>query len=124
MGALGKEFTKIKILKKSLPRAQRWALGTTSFFRRRPASALGKIFAECPTNGPRQRPLCRREIFRRLFAEGSPRQRLCRGFYSLCRRPEALGKILSAVVSVDRWHASIIVGDRGFVQLTLGYLHP
>ena len=54
--------------------------------------ALGKGFAECPIKGPRQRPLRRLKIPRGVFAEGSPRQSLCRGFLVLCRGPEALGK--------------------------------
>ena len=56
------------------------------------APALGKGFAECPIKGPRQRPLRRLKIPRGVFAEGSPRQSLCRGFLVLCRGPEALGK--------------------------------
>jgi len=64
---------------------------TTSFFLRRPASALGKIFAECSTNGPRQRSFCRREFSQGLFAEGSPRQSLCRGQPSAKPLPKAAG---------------------------------
>ena len=40
--------------------------------------ALSKAFAECPTNGTRQRTLRRMRLCRLLFAECGTRQSLCR----------------------------------------------
>ena len=55
-------------------------------------SALGKAFAECPIKNTRQRPLCRPEFCRVLFAECGTRQRLCRMYLGLCRVFLTLGK--------------------------------
>ena len=54
--------------------------------------ALGKAFAECPIKNTRQRPLCRPEFCRVLFAECGTRQRLCRVYLGLCRMFLTLGK--------------------------------
>ena len=51
---------------------------TTTFFCRGFPKTLGKVFAECPTKGTRQRTLYRRKICRVVFAKCGTRQRLCR----------------------------------------------
>ena len=63
-----------------------------SFSLPRAGSALSKSFAECPTNGSRQRLLCRPFFPRVAIAECGTQQSLCRVYLGLCRVLQALGK--------------------------------
>ena len=108
--ALGKQIQKkIHFFAEGRPSAKKPPTAPASdgvFSLPRAILALGKGFAECPIKGPRQRPLRRLKIPRGVFAEGSPRQSLCRGFLVLCRGPEALGKACAS--SSGCWSAAPI----------------
>ena len=77
-----KDFSKKNIF--SLPSAGSGRHSAKDFFKKRGKAllsailALGKAFAECPTNGTRQRTLRRMRLCRLLFAECGTRQSLCR----------------------------------------------
>ena len=49
---------------------------------------LGKLFAVCPINGTRQRSYLPMPICRVSFAVCNTRQRVCRGYFGLCRVPK------------------------------------
>jgi len=55
-----------------------------TFFLPRAVSALGKVFAECPTENTRQRAVCRQILYRVMFVEGGSLQTLCRVLFGLC----------------------------------------
>ena len=58
----------------------------------RAVSALGKVFAECPTENTRQRAVCCQILYRVMFVEGGSLQTLCHVLFGLCWVLTALGK--------------------------------